>query len=576
MRSGDVIADRYRLVELIGHGGMGIVWLAEDLVEHRQVALKRPHGAGSIRADLEREAEIARRVDHPGAIEVYEVAGEGEDCWLAMEYFPSRSLAAAGPLDPGEVAAIGAQVAATLAAAHAADVVHRDVTPGNVLVGDDGAVKVTDFGISAWRAATITSSGKISGTAAYVSPEVADGVGAKAPSDVFSLGATLFNAVEGTPPFGSGDPDVILTRIRANRREPMTKAGPLAPVLDAMLTRERAARPTAAQAKEMLDLVAAGRPVPVWRPPVADGRRPVLMAGVAVAVVALLALALLRPWEGGEGPARTVLGDPHTADPCALMSAESLAGFGDATLDPDYGGFNRCDVVVDLGDHEAGHEADVRVELRTGDGGGDEVERGSVERDDDSCDVTFTLTDGNVVEIVAKADDGADANLCAMATAAADKAESVLRVNDEIPRRPAAVAGSLLDVDACMLLTSADLRELSGFANAEPVRGFGNWDCRWPNADGTAAARVIFDKGSLDSFRGGAHSTRSGRDVYVKEEDFGEETCQADVVNREYRGADGDLLAEVAMVVVEGDPEIAELCRMATTLAGPVASRLPR
>ncbi len=573
MRSDDVIAGRYRLVELIGHGGMGIVWLAEDLVEHRRVALKRPHGGGSVRADLEREAEIARRVEHPGAIEVYEVAGDGDDCWLVMEYFPSRSLAAAGPLDPGAVAAIGAQVAATLAAAHAAEVVHRDVTPGNVLVGADGAVKVTDFGISAWRAATITSSGRISGTAAYVSPEVADGMGAKAPSDVFSLGATLFNAVEGTPPFGSGDPDVILTRIRANHREPMTKAGPLAPVLDALLRRERGGRPTAEQAKEMLDLVAAGRPVPVWRPPATGGRRPVMLAGAAVGVVALLALALLRPWEHGQGPARTVLGDPHTADPCALMSVASLAGFGDATLDADYGGFNRCDVVVDLGD---GQEADVRVELRGGDAGGEEVARGAPERDDDSCDITFTLTDGNLVEIVAKADDGADANLCAMATAAADQAESVLRVNDEIPRRAPAVAGSLLDVDACMLLSQADLRELPGFARAEPVRGFGNWDCRWAAANGSAAARVIFDKGSAVSFRDGVRATRSGRDVYLKEEDFGEGTCQADVVNREYRGDDGVLLAEVAMVVVEGDPDVPELCRMAKTLAGPVASRLPR
>ena len=573
MRSDDVIADRYRLVELIGHGGMGIVWLAEDLVEHRKVALKRPHGGGDIRADLEREAEIAGRIEHPGAIEVYEVAGEGDDCWLVMEYFPSRSLAAAGTLDPGEVAAIGAQVAATLVAAHAAEVVHRDVTPGNVLVGADGVVKVTDFGISAWRAATITSSGKISGTAAYVSPEVADGAGARKPSDVFSLGATLFNAVEGTPPFGSGDPDAILTRIRANRREPMIKAGPLGPVLDALLQRERAARPTAEQAKEMLDLVAAGRPVPVWRPPATGGRRPAAVAGAAVGLVALLALALLRPWEDdGQGPARTVLGDPHTADPCALMSAESLAEFGDTALDADYGGFNRCDVVVDLGDDDA----DVRVELRSGDAGGEEVERGPAERDDDSCDITFTLTDGNLVEVIAKADEGAEANLCAMATAAADKAESVLRVNDEIPRRPAAPPGSLLDVDACMLLTQADLRQLRGFANAEPIRGFGNWDCRWPSANGTAAARVIFDKGSAASFHDGVRSTRSGRAVYLKEEDFGESTCQADVVNREYRNADGDMMAEVAMVVVEGDPDVAELCRMATMLADPVASRLPR
>lgn len=571
MRSDDVIADRYRLVELIGHGGMGIVWLADDLEEHRRVALKRPHGGGSVRADLEREADIARRVAHPGAVEVYDVVGDGDDCWLVMEYFPSRTLAAAGPLSPAEVAGIGAQVAATLAAAHAADVVHRDVTPGNVLVAEDGTAKVTDFGISAWRAATITSSGKISGTAAYVSPEVADGAGAKAPSDVFSLGATLFNAVEGTPPYGAGDPDVILNRVRADRREPMTKAGPLAPALDALLRRDRTARPTAAQAKEMLDQVVAGEPVPEWKPEPVGRRRPALAGVAALGVVALLVLALVRPWEAaGEGPAHTVLGDPHTADPCSLMSTSSLAEFGDATLDPDYGGFNRCDVVIDLGDDLA---ADVRVELRSGDTQVGEVMRGPVERDDDSCDVTITLADGNMVEVLAKEDDGADANLCAMATAAADQAVTVMQGEDEIPRRTAAEPGSLLDVDACMLLTAADLRSLPGFANASPVPGFASWDCRWPNANGTAAARVIFDKGDIGSFtHDGVHSTVSGRDVYLKEEDFGDNTCQADIVNREY----GDDLAEVAMVVVEGDPAVPELCRMATALAAPVASRLPR
>lgn len=88
VRSDDVIANRYRLIELIGHGGMGIVWRAEDQREHRQVALKRPHGGDSVRADLEREADIARRVAYPGAVEVYEVAGDGDDSWLVMEYSP--------------------------------------------------------------------------------------------------------------------------------------------------------------------------------------------------------------------------------------------------------------------------------------------------------------------------------------------------------------------------------------------------------------------------------------------------------------------------------------------------------
>ncbi|MGH3762994.1 serine/threonine-protein kinase, partial [Actinophytocola sp.] len=222
MRSGQLIANRYRLVELIGSGGAGLVWLAEDEQAdeggdgRRRVALKRPHSAAgpAVRAELEREAAVAARVRHPGAIRVHGVVGDGHDSWLVMEYFPAKNLGVLmreqGPLDPGAVAWIGVQVAAALAAIHDADVVHRDVTPNNILVDARGTAKVTDYGISAHRAQTMTSSGKISGTAAYVSPEVADGGGAKAPSDVYSLGASLFAAVEGEPPSGFGDPDAVL------------------------------------------------------------------------------------------------------------------------------------------------------------------------------------------------------------------------------------------------------------------------------------------------------------------------------------------------------------------------------
>ncbi|MCA1655905.1 MAG: serine/threonine protein kinase [Pseudonocardiaceae bacterium] len=465
MRSDDVIADRYRLVELIGSGGMGIVWLAVDLREQREVALKRPHAlGGSIRADLEREADVARRVAHPNAIEVFDVVGDGDDCWLVMEYFPATSLAAKGVLPAREVAAVGAQVAAALAAAHAADVVHRDVTPGNVLVSDDGTAKVTDFGISAWRAATITSSGKISGTAAYVSPEVADGNGAKAPSDVFSLGATLFAAVEGTPPFGTGDPDVILARIRAGRGTPARHAGALEPVLNALMRRERGDRPTAAQAKEMLDRVADGQTVPVWSAPAKRKRPALLVAGAALAVVAVLVLAFLRPWEtepnGPTGPARTALGDPRTADPCSVADPAVLQRFGDAGQDADYGGLNRCDVLITV-------PGDDRVDVMfqfdgpAGTTPPAQVVRHEPKQVGADCGITFTLTDGNVLEVVARTSDEVDTDLCAVADTAADHAESVLRGHAEIPRRPARDAGSLAHLDACALLQQPDLCQLA-------------------------------------------------------------------------------------------------------------------
>jgi hypothetical protein len=565
-----VVAERYQLVELIGSGGMGLVWLADDIEEHRQVALKRPHGVG-VRADLEREADIAGRVAHPAAVEVIGVVGEGDDCWLAMEYFPSTSLAAKGVLPPRTAAAVGSQVAAALAAAHAADVVHRDVTPGNVLVGADGTAKVTDFGISAWRAATITSSGKISGTAAYVSPEVADGAGAKAPSDVFSLGATLFAAVEGTPPYGNGDPDAILARIRAGRREPTAKAGDLAPVLDALLQHDRAARPTAAQAKDMLDEVAAGRPVPAWVPAArSKRRRPTVIASVvAVAVVAILVLVVTRPWESSaDGPARTVLGDPRTADPCAFADADALQAFGDTTVDTAYGGFNRCDVLVEVGDSEV----DVGFYLDSDVGPRGAVVRHEPQRESGDCVVTFTLADGTELAIVAKTDGAAD--LCAMAGTAADHAESVLRANDQVPRRPAVDAASLAHTDACALVTAADLAAVPGFANAEPDRGYANWSCGWRDDLGSITVDVSFDRGNLDSATSGEHERVAGRDIYVEPDSDGQ-TCDADVLFREYGDADGDQRAETALIEVDSGEEGTDLCGLARTFAGAVATHLP-
>jgi serine/threonine protein kinase len=200
-------------------------------------------------------------------------------------------------------------------------------------VGADDTVKVTDFGISACQAATITSSGRISGTAAYVSPEVANGEGAKASSDIFSLGATLFAAVEGTPPFGTGDPDAVLARVREARGEPATQAGPLEPVLAALLRRERDHRPSAAQAKDMLAAVATGKPIPVWTPEKAyTPRKRSLLAAAAISVVAAVLLTFLRPWD--TEPARTALGFPRTADPCSVADTTALQDYRTSATPP--------------------------------------------------------------------------------------------------------------------------------------------------------------------------------------------------------------------------------------------------
>lgn len=557
---------------------MGIVWLADDLKQHRQVALKRPHTTSpGVRADLEREADIARKIAHPGAVKVYDVVGEGDDCWLVMEYFPATSLAGKGVLPPREVAAIGAQVAAALAAAHAVDVVHRDVAPGNILVNDNGVAKVTDFGISAWRATTVTSSGKVSGTAAYISPEVADGIGARPPSDVFSLGATLFAAVEGQPPFGTGDPDVLLTRIRTGRGEIATRAGALKPVLDALLRRDRAARPTAVEAKNMLDRVASGQTVPAW-PGAKRQPRTLLVIAAAAAVAVLLVLTLVRPWESEpSGPAHTVLGDPRTADPCAVADAGVLGRFGKATLDANYGGINRCDVLIAVAGDD---EIDVEFEFDQPGSGAPttsntpQVVRHSAERDDDDCGIDLTLSDRSVLEITAKSDDDIDTDFCQVAAVAADHAESVLRQHTEVPRRPKGDPRSLATVDACGLITAADLASEPAYAGVSPEPGYAGWSCRWPSPDG--ALRVIFDRNDPDSAREGTRVAIDGRQVYVVPEGYGEFTCAARIFHLRYQDDNGDAHVELALVVVEGGAAMTELCRLASTFATPVAERLPK
>src|SRR6478752_1636084 len=215
-----------------------------------------------------REGRIGARLQHPHVISMFDVVVHDDRPWLVMEYLPSQSLAAMltekGPLEPRVVAEIGRQVADGLAAAHAAGVVHRDVKPGNVLIAPDGRVKLTDFGVSrAVDDVQLTRTGLIAGTPAFLSPEVAQGKDPMAASDVFALGATLYAAVEGSPPFGLDDNAyALLHKVATSAPNPPTHAGPLTPVLMRLLAVDPAARPSAAQARDLLAVVAAGEAVP--------------------------------------------------------------------------------------------------------------------------------------------------------------------------------------------------------------------------------------------------------------------------------------------------------------------------
>jgi serine/threonine protein kinase len=273
---GHTIAGRYRLVQRIGSGAMGVVWRAHDERLGRTIAIKQlllEPGLSSGEAEeakqrAMREGRIAARLQHPNAISVYDVAEEDGQPWLVMEYLPSKSLSTVlserGPLPPHEVARIGSHVAAALAAAHSAGIVHRDIKPGNVLLGDDGTVKITDFGISrATGDVTVTATGMLAGTPAYLAPEVAKGYDPGPPSDVFSLGSTLYAAVEGEPPFGVNENTLaMLHAVAAGEINPIRQAGPLTPLLSSLLEAEPNSRPTMNQANEALGAVAAGRSIP--------------------------------------------------------------------------------------------------------------------------------------------------------------------------------------------------------------------------------------------------------------------------------------------------------------------------
>ncbi len=266
-----MIGGRYRVVARVGSGAMGVVWRAEDERLRRAVALKQVRLPGGVdersteqaHQRVIREGRLVARIHHPHAITVFDVVDHGGEPWLVMEYLPSRSLAEAlaadGPLSARDAAAVGHQVAAALTAAHAAGIVHRDVKPGNVLLGTDGVVKVTDFGISrAVDEATITSTGMMAGTPAYLAPEVARGTAADFRSDVYSLGSTLYAAVEGEPPFGSGENALALLHRVATGDHPAPRhAGTLAPLLERMLATDPVHRPEMHQVRDELERLAA-------------------------------------------------------------------------------------------------------------------------------------------------------------------------------------------------------------------------------------------------------------------------------------------------------------------------------
>ena len=278
------VAGRYRLLERLGSGGMGTVWRAQDAVLDREVAVKEvsfPHGVSDderevLRERTRREARAAARLDHPSAVTVYDVAEEDGTPYLVMELVDARTLAEVvrtdGPLSPRETAEVGLAVLGALETAHAEGIVHRDVKPGNVLLRPDGRVVLTDFGIATFTGdASITSTGLLLGSPSYIAPERARGEQPGPPSDLWSLGATLFTAVEGRAPFDKGEPLPTMTAVVTGEHAPFVAAGPLAPVLTGLLEKDPEQRMTAEQAREALTKVVTSVDADTTTQPVASG-----------------------------------------------------------------------------------------------------------------------------------------------------------------------------------------------------------------------------------------------------------------------------------------------------------------
>jgi eukaryotic-like serine/threonine-protein kinase len=271
------VANRYVLRAPLGRGGMSVVWRAHDQVLGRLVAVKEvqvppmlPQAERrALQARVMREARAAARLNHPDAVTVYDVVQDQGQTFIVMELVEAPTLAdlieEGGPLAPARVADIGGQLAAVLEKAHRAGIVHRDVKPGNVMVPEDAGVKLAGFGVAfVLGDARLTATGLVLGSPSYMAPEQASGRPSGPPADLWGLGATMYAAVEGVPPFDKGALVPTMAAVATEEPRPMRRAGPLAPVIGALLTKDPAARPSAATLRAWLDrLVEAAAPVPL-------------------------------------------------------------------------------------------------------------------------------------------------------------------------------------------------------------------------------------------------------------------------------------------------------------------------
>ncbi|WP_369640660.1 serine/threonine-protein kinase, partial [Nocardia sp. JMUB6875] len=571
------------------------VWRAVYERLWRTVALKHALSSegegGSGRVDaLKREARMLAQLNHPNIVTVFDVVPEDGEWWLVMEFVPGRSLSDLGALAPERAAYLGAQVAGALEAVHAAGVVHRDIKPSNVLVTDNDRAKLGDFGISrtVYADETLTGTGAFAGTLGFMAPEMAaEQCEPTASSDVFSLGATLFATVEGKSPFGdSGHPASMLRRTVDGDIDTPRRAGRLAPLLIDMLRASPSKRPTAGQVRERLEeLVTLPPTAQPERPKVSGRARWALSLAAVTLVLALLGwVAIARPFDADRtsdsAQQLSVIGDAHTADPCALADPQTVAQFdGASRQNPEAGDFNRCDIIL----HPGGGMVNIVFSLENPT---PETPTGSIEQTGafgllrsaaraDRCFRIVLLPDRFQIGVEAEKFRDGRFDLCAIADAAAAGAVAVA-ARGTLPRRSAVrPRTSLLHADACNLLDPEGLSQYPGVNAKEPEIGFGNWECRWHSTTAPGYLRVAFDRRDPMTAGDGQPIALPDHTGYLRLDDT-DDTCTVGIVHREYVSSDSTRKVELVDVVVGGPQAPERRCQLATALATSVAAGMPR